>query len=315
MSRIRTIKPEFFKHEGLFDLEQETRLPIRVAYAGVWTCCDREGRFHWRPRQLKTDILPYDACDFARLLEVLRGRGYAVKYQIDGEFYGFIPSWKQHQWITGREPDSGIPAPTEESIIREPGLFDGKDVPAAALTKASAKPVPTQAKDFPLRKGREGNGKEGESKDVGGALPSSPPPFITLPLVGCKCSPEKRGADSCNQHHTITQPEVSRYQGLYPAVDVAQQFRQMLVWLDANPKRRKTRGGMLNFIGNWLGREQDRGGKHLPPINGHAERTESLAEMSTDELQYVVAHWRRNGKGEPTAVIAELERRQHEAQA
>ena len=58
--RIRTVKPEFFQHEGLFDLEQFSGLPIRVAFAGLWTCCDREGRFKWRSRQLKTDILPYD---------------------------------------------------------------------------------------------------------------------------------------------------------------------------------------------------------------------------------------------------------------
>jgi hypothetical protein len=55
--RIRTIKPELFRHEGLFDLEIETKLPIRVAWMGLFTCSDREGRFPWRPRVLKTMIL------------------------------------------------------------------------------------------------------------------------------------------------------------------------------------------------------------------------------------------------------------------
>ena len=45
MARIRTIKPEFFRHEGLYELEQETGFAIRVAFAGLWTACDREGRF------------------------------------------------------------------------------------------------------------------------------------------------------------------------------------------------------------------------------------------------------------------------------
>ena len=31
MSRIRTVKPELFKHEELFDLERETGLPIRIS--------------------------------------------------------------------------------------------------------------------------------------------------------------------------------------------------------------------------------------------------------------------------------------------
>jgi hypothetical protein len=43
--RIRTVKPEFFKHEKLFDLEKETGLPIRLAWVGLFAISDREGRF------------------------------------------------------------------------------------------------------------------------------------------------------------------------------------------------------------------------------------------------------------------------------
>ena len=48
MARIRTIKPEFFRHEALYEAEHETGLPLRVAYAGLWTAADREGRFQWK---------------------------------------------------------------------------------------------------------------------------------------------------------------------------------------------------------------------------------------------------------------------------
>ena len=34
----------------------------------------------------------------------------------------------------------------------------------------------------------------------------------------------------------------------------------MTGWLDANPKRRKTKAGIRSFITSWLAREQDRGG-------------------------------------------------------
>lgn len=71
MARIRTIKPEFFRHAGLFDLEQETGLPLRVAFAGLWTAADREGRFAWKPRELKLDCLPFDLVDFSRVLDAL----------------------------------------------------------------------------------------------------------------------------------------------------------------------------------------------------------------------------------------------------
>lgn len=48
----------------------------------------------------------------------------------------------------------------------------------------------------------------------------------------------------------------------YPAVDVEQEIRNMEVWADANPTRRKTRNGVVRFITNWLKREQDKGGSY-----------------------------------------------------
>ena len=90
MSRIRTIKPEFFRHEALYEAERETGLPLRVAFAGLWTVADREGRFHWRPRALKLDCLPYDEVDFSRVLDALATRGFIVQYQGNGEPLGWI---------------------------------------------------------------------------------------------------------------------------------------------------------------------------------------------------------------------------------
>lgn len=125
MARIRTIKPEFFRHEELFELERETGLPIRVAFAGLWTAADREGRFEWRPRQLKLDCLPYDDVDFSRVLHALTTRGFVQKYTVEGVEYGCIPSWSRHQNINNRESQSTIPAPDEtleesDSSTREP---------------------------------------------------------------------------------------------------------------------------------------------------------------------------------------------------
>ncbi len=113
MGRIRTIKPEFFKHEALFDAEEETGLPLRVAFAGLWTICDRAGRFEWRPRAIKTDVLPYDQVDFPRVLDALVTRGFVVRYRVDGKEYGFVPGFSKHQVINGRETESKLPAPTE----------------------------------------------------------------------------------------------------------------------------------------------------------------------------------------------------------
>ena len=118
MARIRTIKPEFFRHEALFEAEQNTGLPLRVAYAGLFTAADREGRFKWSPRNLKLDCLPCDEVDFAAVLDALLTVGFIVKYQIDGETYGAIPSWSAHQHINMKEKESDIPAPGEAGTCR-----------------------------------------------------------------------------------------------------------------------------------------------------------------------------------------------------
>lgn len=117
MARIRTIKPEFFRHEELFEAEQTSGLPLRLAFAGLWTAADREGRFKWKPRELKLDCLPHDAVEFSRVLDALASRGFIVKYEVDGREYGYIPSWSDHQVINNRESASSLPAPNENNTL------------------------------------------------------------------------------------------------------------------------------------------------------------------------------------------------------
>jgi 5-methylcytosine-specific restriction endonuclease McrA len=113
MQRIRTIKPEFFKHDELYDAELQVDLPLRLAYVGLWTCCDREGRFKWKPRQLKASILPYDEVDFSDVLDALEIHGFVRSYEHDGEKYGEVPTFKEHQCVNTREAKSNLPEPPE----------------------------------------------------------------------------------------------------------------------------------------------------------------------------------------------------------
>jgi len=111
MARIRTVKPEFFRHRRLYLAEQETQLPLRVAFAGLWTVADREGRFKWEPEELKLDCLPYDDLDFSRVLHALTTRGFVVKYASNGREFGAIPGFLKHQVINNREAPSILPEP------------------------------------------------------------------------------------------------------------------------------------------------------------------------------------------------------------
>lgn len=115
MARIRSIKPEAFLHEELFDLEKETGWPMRWAFAGLWCHADKEGRFPWKPRTLKAGILPHDEIDFSRVLDAFATRGFIVRYASQGVEFGWIPGFKRHQYINGKEPPSILPPCPQEA--------------------------------------------------------------------------------------------------------------------------------------------------------------------------------------------------------
>ncbi len=158
MARIRSIKPEFFTHWDLYSLEQETGLPVRVAFAGLWTAADREGRFRWIPQQLKLACLPYDDVDFSRVLHALNTRGFIEKYVVDGAEFGFIPGWKNHQVINNRETASVLPKPSSDNVLTRAARVD--DATSTPLCNAQAE-----------GKGKEGKGKEGKG-GCDGVVPS-----------------------------------------------------------------------------------------------------------------------------------------------
>lgn len=111
--RIRAVKPEYFTHVGLYDAEVDYRLPLRSAFLGLVTCCDREGRFRWQPRRLKLYTVPYDPVDMIDVLNALIERGFIIKYEHQGQWYGAIPSFLRHQKITGFEIESILPGPPD----------------------------------------------------------------------------------------------------------------------------------------------------------------------------------------------------------
>jgi hypothetical protein len=125
--RIRTVKPEFFLHEALFEAEKQAKLPLRLAFIGLWCAADREGRFKWEPRRLGVSILPYDACDFSRVLDALCTRGFVRKYRVADADFGVIPSFGRHQVINNREKASELPEPSVYLTLDATGTRDSRE--------------------------------------------------------------------------------------------------------------------------------------------------------------------------------------------
>lgn len=121
--------------------------------------------------------------------------------------------------------------------------------------------------------------REGEVPSLrSGTSPgATEPPVIVLPL-------------NDGTGYAVSQEQSQEWAGLYPAVDVIQQLRNMKGWLDANPAKRKTRKGVLRFINGWLAREQDRGGSRQQSggqarrgATGAMEDLQALHEMFSGE--------------------------------
>lgn len=120
MSRIRSIKPEFFFDEELAKLDSDTKL----FFIGLWTQADRKGCFEWRPEKLKAHIFPYTNFDAITVLERLQGR-FLAKYEVAGKTYGYIYAFLKHQRPHHTEKDSDIPKPPSD-ILKE-RLNNGSD--------------------------------------------------------------------------------------------------------------------------------------------------------------------------------------------
>lgn len=74
------------------------------------------------------------------------------------------------------------------------------------------------------------------------------------------CLPLNDGTD-----FPVYEEDIAEYKKLYPGVDVEQQLRNMVGWLNGNPTRKKTKSGIKRFINGWLSKEQDKGGRKSEP--------------------------------------------------
>jgi hypothetical protein len=166
MARIRTVKPEFFRHEGLQDLEiANPGSYVMLVFAGLWGHCDKAGRFEWKPRTLKLDILPFLEFGMEKTLLLLEGAGMLRRYTVDGKEYGEVVTFEKHQRINGKEAQEPerFPSPSQENIENK----EGSSGEAAGKKSRS----------------QEGKGREEEQEGNGGSALRPAAESISLPVA------------------------------------------------------------------------------------------------------------------------------------
>jgi hypothetical protein len=138
MARSRNIKPGFFANEDLAECD-----PLaRILFTGLWCIADRAGRLEDRPKRIRAEVLPYDACDADQLLAQLEKHGFILRYVADGNPYIQVLNFEKHQNPHVKEAKSTIPAPASNGD--ETDAHGDSTVQEQCSTGASTEPAPDE---------------------------------------------------------------------------------------------------------------------------------------------------------------------------
>lgn len=239
MARIRTIKPEFWKHEDLSALPEITHM-LAAALLGY---ADDEGYFNANPALVKSECLPLreSSVSTQTSLQQLVEIGYIqIGRGEDGKRYGRVVKFDEHQRVNRPTP----------SKIKTIGIVWEDSVTAHAELSEPSSPE------------RKGTGKGREEENSSCAAPASPSPAVDLlpaepPVIGFLLND--------GSEFGLSQQQLDEFQQLYPAIDVLQQAKALKAWCIANSKNRKTRSGALKFVNGWLSRAQNQAPRAAAP--------------------------------------------------
>lgn len=140
MARIRTIKPEFWKHEQLSALPES----VHMLAAALLNYADDEGYFNANDKLVKAECCPLreSSVSIHDALMMLSDAGYLqVGYGADGRRYGRVVNFDLHQRVNRK---------TESKIKKIEIAWESSLSPHTQLTESSP----------PEGKGREGKGKD-----------------------------------------------------------------------------------------------------------------------------------------------------------
>lgn len=150
MARIRSIHPGLATDEAFMAMTPITK----AAWPLLWTECDDQGAFEWKPLVLKARVLPADPVDFATILAELESLNSVKRYEVGGKVYGLVRNFGRYQ--RPKKPANKYPVPSEYR-------------PFAGLTPDGSEPVPNQY-------GTSGE-KSPQMKEEGGSRKELPQPL------------------------------------------------------------------------------------------------------------------------------------------
>lgn len=148
MSRIRSLKPEFFVSEQVVECSTNARL----LFIGLWCFCDDAGIHPASTKRLKMEVFPADAFtddDVQQWMDELNRAGLIETYQVEDIDYWRVTGWSRHQKIdrpTYRypQPDTGKigdTSPNDQRVLDERSTRARDGVESKGVESKGSKPV------------------------------------------------------------------------------------------------------------------------------------------------------------------------------
>lgn len=291
MSRIRSIKPEFWVSEQIANCSRDARL----LFIGMWNFCDDGGIHPASYLKIKSEVFPADNISLTiikNLITQLIKTGLIFEFTVENKIYWQVTGW-QHQKIS--KPAFKYPKPCKNAgdsekpagFVRNPKLsaeiiqFPPADVDVDVELEHSFKRNIYNNNQDIITSGAELKNPR-LSDEIGGPHKNLPEiyeePVITIVL---------------NDHSEfpISQNKIDEWQNLFQGIVVLNEIKKAKSWCINNPERRKTKRGILKFLNSWLMKAQDSnsnfGGRNYA---NRERRIESLAEkverqQREDELE------------------------------
>lgn len=201
-----------------------------VLFYRLIVTCDDFGRYDGRAKIIKGSCFPLKDItekDIDKALGKLSALGLVRVYEAQERPYLQLVTWDKHQRV--RNQKSKYPEYSDDCKLL---TFDSK----GQRTVASDSDCDATQSET-----------ETNVNICFDQMVTEEPPVISIAL-------------NTGEEYPITQSYVLELAQLYPAVDIMQELRAMKGWCDANPRKRKTAGGMKRFINGWISKVQNRGG-------------------------------------------------------
>lgn len=149
MARIRSVHPGLFTDEAFVSLSCDAQIFL----VGIWTECDDQGVFEWKPRQLKMKLRGGKDGDVEPLLSEIAAANCIHAYEVGGRKLGAVRNFKRYQ--RPKKPNSIYPISREMRTFVGIAYESGEPV---QYQRGTSSPKPPQMED-----GGDSRRMEGES--------------------------------------------------------------------------------------------------------------------------------------------------------